>query len=263
MAILAHPDDESLGMGATLARYAAEGVSTHLVCATRGEKGWFGPPHNYPGPQALGQVRSAELLAAAAELQLKSVDFLGYIDGELDQADLALAAARLAELLRRHRPDVVVSFGPDGDYGHPDHIAICQITSAALLLAADPAHPAEGAPHCVQKFYYLVNSPRLAGLLRAQFGEEINIEVDGVRRSLVTWPDWAITTRLELAPHWPAAHRAVLCHRSQLPSLSDGVEQLPERVWQDILTACNSFYRQYSLVSLPTGGETDLFAGLR
>ena len=73
---LAHPDDESLGTGGILARYADEGIETYLVTATRGEHGWFGEEANYPGPQALGRLREAELLAAAKELSLREVNFL-------------------------------------------------------------------------------------------------------------------------------------------------------------------------------------------
>ncbi|HMQ31494.1 MAG TPA: PIG-L family deacetylase, partial [Chloroflexaceae bacterium] len=78
---LAHPDDEAMGAGGLLARYAAEGVATHLVCATRGERGWTGDPDAYPGPAALGRVREAELRAAAAALGLRSVSFMDYLDG--------------------------------------------------------------------------------------------------------------------------------------------------------------------------------------
>src|SRR5216683_2480834 len=82
MAVLAHPDDESLGVGGILAKYAAEGIETSLVTATRGERGWFGDEHEYPGLEALGQIREAELRAAAEVLGIRSVDFLEYIDGE-------------------------------------------------------------------------------------------------------------------------------------------------------------------------------------
>src|SRR5579863_3812161 len=91
MAVLAHPDDESLGFGGVLAKYAAEGIETFLVTATRGERGWFGDEREYPGLVALGQIREAELHAAAEALGIRSVDFLGYIDGDLDQADPATA----------------------------------------------------------------------------------------------------------------------------------------------------------------------------
>src|SRR5215471_13253843 len=87
MAILAHPDDESLGNGGALARYAAEGVDVTLVTATRGQVGWFGEPSENPGMQALGQLREAELRAAATELGIREVVLLDYVDGELGLAD--------------------------------------------------------------------------------------------------------------------------------------------------------------------------------
>lgn len=85
LAVLAHPDDESLAIGPTLAKYAATGVETYLVTATRGERGWLGATSAYPGPTALGQLRQQELVAAAATLGLTEVNFLGYCDGEVDR----------------------------------------------------------------------------------------------------------------------------------------------------------------------------------
>ena len=139
MCVLAHPDDESLGMGGTLAKYAAEEIETYLVTATRGERGWFGDEKEYPGLEALGKIREAELLNATKELGICDVKFLDYIDGDLDQADPAEAVAKIVSHLRRVRPDVVITFDPNGAYGHPDHIAICQFTTAAVLAAADRA----------------------------------------------------------------------------------------------------------------------------
>src|ERR1700687_2036782 len=139
MCVLAHPDDESLGNGGILAKCAAEGVETYLVTATRGERGWFGNESDYPGLEALGKRREAELLAAAQVLGIRRVDFLDYIDGDLDQAPPSEVIAQIVGHVRSVKPDVVVTFGPDGAYGHPDHIAICQLTTAALVAAADPA----------------------------------------------------------------------------------------------------------------------------
>ena len=95
MCVLAHPDDESLGTGGILARYAAEGVDTYLVTATRGERGWFGPEEDYPGPELLGRQRAAELRAAAKVLGLSEVVFLDYLDGQLDQANPAEAMSAI------------------------------------------------------------------------------------------------------------------------------------------------------------------------
>src|SRR6476659_9671343 len=139
MCIFAHPDDESLGMGGTLARYADEGIETHLLTATRGERGWFGDEASNPGLKALGEMREAELHAAARVLGIRSISFLDYIDGDLDQAPAVKVAAEIAGHVRRIRPQVVVTFGPEGAYGHPDHIAISQLTGSALMLSASSA----------------------------------------------------------------------------------------------------------------------------
>ena len=138
MCVLAHPDDESLGTGGALAKCAAEGVATYLVTATRGERGRFGDSKESPGPEIVGKAREAELLAAAKELGLREVRFLDYPDGALDQVDTAEAIEKIAGHLRRVKPQVVITFGPEGAYGHPDHIAISQLTTAAIVCAADP-----------------------------------------------------------------------------------------------------------------------------
>src|SRR4051812_27216436 len=93
MFVLAHPDDESLGFGCTVAKYADEGVETYLVTATRGERGWTGEENDYPGLEALGKIREEELLDAAKILGVHSVEFLDYVDGDLDMADHAEAVA--------------------------------------------------------------------------------------------------------------------------------------------------------------------------
>jgi len=132
MGVLAHPDDESLGIGGTLAKYASEGVETYLVTATRGERGRFGESGEKPLPEVVGRVREAELREAARVLGVHEVNFLDYSDGDLDQVNVAEAIARIVDHLRRVKPHVVITFGPEGAYGHPDHIAISQLTTAAV-----------------------------------------------------------------------------------------------------------------------------------
>src|SRR5437764_1163102 len=124
MCILAHPDDESLGMGSTIARYAHEGAEVHLLTATRGERGWLGDEASNPGLTELGRLREGELIAAARVLGIKSLALLDYTDGDLDQAAVDKIVPEIVGHIRRVKPQVVISFGPDGGYGHPDHIAI-------------------------------------------------------------------------------------------------------------------------------------------
>lgn len=135
MAVFAHPDDESLGAGGTLANYASEGVEVSLVTATRGDAGRFHGRRlddaQHPGPSQLAQIREAELRAAASALGVRDVSCLDYHDQQLDRADPRQAVADIAWHVRRLRPDVVITFGPDGGYGHPDHVAISQFTTAA------------------------------------------------------------------------------------------------------------------------------------
>ena len=143
MAILAHPDDESLGFGGTLAKYAAEGIETYLVTATRGERGRFGSQGKGADPAEVGRVREAELRAAAAVLGIGEVSILGYPDGAVDQMDAAIAIRAIVGHIRRVRPHVVITFGPEGAYGHPDHIAISQFTTAAVVCASDAGYYAD------------------------------------------------------------------------------------------------------------------------
>ncbi len=262
MAVLAHPDDESLGFGGTLARYAAAGIETSLVCATRGERGWTGEPAAYPGPRALGRLREGELLAAAAALGIADVKLLNYIDGELPRADPSAAITRIVAELRRVRPDVVVTFGPDGAYGHPDHVAISQLTTAAIVCAADPTFDdgIRAEPHRVAKLYYRVWPAAEAARYEAVFGRA-TIDVDGQRREGIAWPDWAVTARLDTAAHWSAVRAAVSCHRSQVGGSAALAALAPEA--HRALRGTQHFYRAISSVDTGHGVEDDLFAGLR
>src|SRR5438128_2729602 len=177
LCVLAHPDDESLGTGGTLARYATEGVETYLVTATRGERGRFGDGRESPGPEIVGRTREAELLAAARELGLRDVRFLDYPDGALDSVDPAAAIEKIAGHLRRVKPHVVVTFGPDGAYGHTDHIAICKFTVAATVAAADPGYVVSPAdqwpPPTLPKLYYYAPSKALLDRYQDVFGEPV------------------------------------------------------------------------------------------
>lgn len=262
LAVLAHPDDESLGFGGVLAKYAAEGVETSLITATRGERGWPGDPQENPGLEALGRLREGELRAAAQVLGLSHVHLLDYIDGDLDQADPAEAIGRLVAHLRRIRPDVVLTFDPFGAYGHPDHIAICQFTTAAVLAAADPTagYASDLEPHRVAKLYYLVSTQDMADVYQAAFGELI-MPVDGVERRLAIWPEWAITSRIDTGAYWRQVWDAISCHRSQLPgygALASVVQERHASLW-----GTQTFYRALSLVNGGRTPEHDLFAGLR
>ena len=148
LVILAHPDDESFPMGGTLAKYAAQGVRVTLVCATRGEAGIAGF-----SPLEAGKIRERELRAAAKTLGIHAVHFLNYLDGELAQANPDVLVAQLMNLMRQIRPEVVITFGPDGISGHPDHVAISRLTSQAFDRALQ-----RGLLPLTSRLYYLAPS---------------------------------------------------------------------------------------------------------
>ena len=259
MAIMAHPDDESLGIGGTLAKYAAEGVEVTLLTATRGERGWQRTDAPNPGLEALGQVRQAELYEASKILGLREVCFLDFIDGDLDAAAPAKAIQPIVAHLRRVRPQVVVTWSPDGGYGHPDHIATCQFATAAVLCAADPLYASgTGQPHRIDKLYYIALTQMRAELYAKAFGDE-PFPVDGVDRHSAPIPDWEVTTRLDAYDYWQTVWQAAQCHRSQLDGLTKRF--LDEEL--RMLWGLQTFYRVFSLVNGGRALENDLFEGLR
>jgi N-acetyl-1-D-myo-inositol-2-amino-2-deoxy-alpha-D-glucopyranoside deacetylase len=171
----AHPDDESIGTGATMARYAAEGAQVTLVTCTLGELGEVIPPElaqlAADADGQLGRYRIGELDAACAALGVTDHRFLGGPGRWRDsgmigtpanedprcfwRADVDEAARALAAIVREVRPQVMVTYDDDGFYGHPDHIQAHRVAWRAFQLAADPAVTLAGglAPWPVAKFY--------------------------------------------------------------------------------------------------------------
>lgn len=263
MCVLAHPDDESLGMGGAIARYASEGVEVTVVCATRGEMGRFGHAPEKPAPEVVGRAREAELRAAAEILGIGEVVFLDYTDRSLDAADPLEAQRKIAGHIRRIRPQVVVTFAPDGAYGHPDHIAISQFATGAVLASSDPDFEAcDGAyaPHRVSKLYYIAWSGAKWEAYQEALKRLVCV-VDGSERQAAPWPEWAVTTVIDTAAFWPVAWRAVQCHKTQVAIFSK-LEHMSEAGHRG-LWGTQEFYRAMSLVNGGRRRETDLFEGLR
>ncbi len=268
LAVLAHPDDESLGAGGTLAKYSAEGVEVSLLTATLGQSGRYrGHPRDdpeHPGALELGRIREIVLRAAASVLGVRNVRLLGYHDQDLDQANPREVTARIAGHLRRIRPDVVVTFGPDGAYGHPDHVAISQFTTAATVAAADSAFVCDGVeadltPHAISKLYYLAWPELTWAAYQSAFRKLIST-VDGVERQATPWPDWAITTMIDTREFWPTVWRAVSCHESQVVAYERLKDLSPEH--REALWGRQSFYRAFSTVNGGRARETGLFDGI-
>ena len=248
LAVLAHPDDESLGNGGALAHYAQAGIATYVITATRGQRGRFFDNANRPSDEEVGRAREGELRAAARELGVHEVTVLDYMDGSLDRANPAEAVRTIASHIRRIRPQVVLTFDQFGAYGHPDHIAICQFATAACIDAG------------VAKLYYMALDQPKWDVYQAAFKKLVS-NVDGVERAATVWPEWSITTRIDARKEWPIVWRAVQCHRTQnaiYANLATLSEAQHEKLW-----GAPAYYRVFSTVNGGREPETDLFAGLR
>jgi LmbE family N-acetylglucosaminyl deacetylase len=139
LAVFAHPDDETFCAGGTLAKYAAAGWELMAVSATRGQAGQIRDPL-VATRRTLGQVREREFYAACEQLGVDHARVLDYMDGALQDVDPHELTGAVIQIIRAFRPDVVITFGPDGAYGHPDHIAIGAATTRAFELAGSPRH---------------------------------------------------------------------------------------------------------------------------
>ena len=168
LAVLAHPDDESFGLGGTLALYAQKGYDTYYVCATRGEAGDVAE-ELLNGYADKAELRTDELMRAAKHLGLKGVFFLGYRDSGMPGTEdnkhpdaqinhsINEVAGRIVKHIRELKPDIVLTFDPIGGYKHPDHIHVHQATKLAFERASDASfHPEAGAPFRPSALYYQV-----------------------------------------------------------------------------------------------------------
>jgi len=261
MCVLAHPDDESLCVGGTIARYAAEGVEICLVVATRGERGWRGEATLDPGLKRVGQIRQGELQNAAHYLGVREIYMLDYVDGEVVAAPFQDLVSRIVRAIRQFRPDIVITFDPHGMYGHPDHIAISQATATAIVNAADAGY--DGAwspvPHRVLKLYYRVYSERSLEKYQEIFGT-LKMSVENVERGATPWRDWAITTRIQTHEYSGVMWKAIACHRSQFAV--DESMHSRFNAYRASERGGESYYRVLSAVNVGRGMETDLFDGV-
>jgi len=141
LVVMAHPDDESMATGGLILRHTREGIEVNLICATRGEKGWGGKP---PGARQedLAQIRTAELETAASALALTGYELWDYPDGGVEGSAQAEITERIRQRISEDAPAAVVGWGPDGVYGHPDHIAMGRCTDAAVAAIPEATRPA-------------------------------------------------------------------------------------------------------------------------
>ncbi len=216
LVILAHPDDEN-GIGGTLARYAAEGVRVVLVCATRGEAGTIFNA-DLATPATIAQVCEQELRCSCATLGIEPPRFLNCEDGAVRQCS-EVALERVVRMMRLLRPQIVITFGPDGIYGHPDHVAISRLTTRAWELSGDsdafPQHEEAGltAYRPGRLFYVALPASLIAGWSRFT---DLNVELNGESLPFRGVPDEEITLTLDVKPYLEQKLTAAACHRTQV-----------------------------------------------
>jgi LmbE family N-acetylglucosaminyl deacetylase len=276
MAVHAHPDDEATGTGGVLARYAAEGIRTVLVTCTDGACG-DGPGGVKPGepghdPAAVAAMRREELQASCDVLKVTHLETLDYADsgmmgwaandapGSFWRTPVEEGAARLAELLRHYRPDVVVTYDENGFYGHPDHIQTNRITMAALeLTGMTPKVYWTTAPRSMMQRFGEVMREFGSDWEEADPAETGSDPAEAEVMPEIGLPDEEITTWVDTTEFGGQKFDALAAHASQGENiffLRMGKERFTE------LMGVETFVR----VQDTTGAavpENDLFAGLR
>jgi len=276
LAVLAHPDDESFGIGGTLARYADEGVDVHIAIATDGVAGSVIPGYEHTLAE-LAAVRRRELDEAIAILGATLHTFgyrdSGYIGDPANKhpeafinADDVEATGRVVALIRQIRPQVVITHDETGGYYHPDHIHCWKITTAAFHMAGDPAqYPDIGpAPYQPQRLYYTGFSNRMVKVftlimrLRGQDPKRAgrNKDIDWTRIGL---DPRRLNAHVDYRRYWDVKRAAGAAHASQGGGMSRS-RLLPEP-FQRRFMATGTYIRAYPL---PREGERerDLFAGV-
>lgn len=280
LVIFAHPDDESHGPGGTLAKYAAEGVQVHYLCATRGEAGTVDEGFLRNGG-SIADLRTAELHHAAGELGISTVQFLGYRDSgmagspdnlhpaSLCSAPLDEVAGRIAESIRRLRPDAIITHDQYGWYGHPDHLQCYQATLRAYELLygfrPDEAQEDYWAFRYIPRLYVssfskwmlklMVRMMPLFGRDPRRHGQNQDVDL----KAIASW-DVPLTARIQVGAYLAAKDRAIACHASQQP-LTQSKNALVCALLRR-MQSVESFSRLYPPVAPGEALERDLFGGI-
>jgi mycothiol S-conjugate amidase len=282
LSVHAHPDDEASKGAGTVAKYAAQGVRTVLVCCTGGEAGdILNPAMDTEEVRAdLHAVRMRELERATSIIGYTDVELLGYRDSGMPgtpfnedprcfaKADLDEAVAKLVGIIRRTRPQVIITYADDQQgYPHPDHLRVHDITLPAFDAAADPSmYPSAGGgaePWQPLKLYYSAWSRARMVAMHEKF-LELGLESPFDQR----WferpsQDHRITTKIDVSDHMDVRREALLAHATQIDPSSPFWFGLPPDVARTVYPV-EDYVRARSLVPVDESGiEDDLFAGVR
>jgi LmbE family N-acetylglucosaminyl deacetylase len=256
MAIYAHPDDETFGLGGTMALYAERGIPVTMICATRGEVGEIAPDSGAT-PETLGAFREQELRDAMAILGVTDVRFLDFRDsgmaGTPENADpraLHNAAAErvvapLVAAIREQRPRAICTWDESGGYGHPDHVAVHHHATDAFRAAGQPslfpeAGPAWQTPRLFYTAIPLDEFRRVMDEMRAQ-----GIDVPGFAEGgeIDNLPRVAPNCIIDVSPYFEQKMRAMLAHRSQITQ-DDPFMRMPEALQRSFFGR-EYFYRAH------------------
>ncbi|MCU1355299.1 MAG: mca [Acidimicrobiales bacterium] len=277
LSVHAHPDDEASKGAGTVAKYVAEGVEATLVCCTGGEAGdILNPAMDRPEVrERIDEVRREELDRSAEIIGFGEVVMLGYRDSGMPdspenadprcfaRAPLDEAVGRLVAIIRRTRPQVILTYGDDQEgYPHPDHLRVHDISIVAWDAAADPElYPEAGEPWAPQKLYYSTWArARILAMHQGFLDAGLESPFDDRWFERPSQDD-RITTKVDVSEFYAARSGALKAHATQIDPESPFWFGLPDDVmtklypWEDYQLA-------KSRVSAPTP-ESDLFAGLR
>ena len=275
LAFHAHPDDEVLSTGGVLGKYAQEGRQVVVVTATDGAEGEV---HNYDNPEEVSarlvEVRAAELAEALSILGVENHAWLGYRDSGMMgtdanshpdcfwQADFMEAVGRMVRLIREYRPEVMTVYDAFGGYGHPDHINVHRVGTAAFFGASDlgrfPLEDGEELWEPLKLYWSVWPRSRIVTYATIQFERGDITEEDLETARHAGTPDQDVTCTVDVRDRINLKKAALQAHRSQVPSdwswMSVSEDLLPEIVGKE------TFLRVFSRVEAPHR-EDDLFAG--
>lgn len=281
LTVHAHPDDESSKGASTVAKYHAQGVHTVLVCCTGGEAGdILNPAMDRPEIiENLGEVRMKELAAAVEVIGYDELVLLGYRDSGMPdsehnkhadcfaQAPLDEAVEKLVAIIRRARPQVIVTYADNQQgYPHPDHLKVHDITVPAFDAAGDPEmYPDAGPPWQPLKLYYTSWSRKRMLAMHDKF-IELGLEspfagrIEAMREQAASSPD-PNTTSIDIAEYADVRGNALLAHATQIDPKSPFWFGLPPEI-QRTVHPYDDYILARSLVP-SEAPEDDLFAGVR
>lgn len=276
LAVVAHPDDETFGCGGLLAKCAAEEVRVVLICATRGEAGKISDP-SLATPENLAQVREGELRAACDILGVQELHILRYRDSGMEgapenghpealcRADNDEVVREIVGIIRRNRPQVMLTFDPNGGYGHPDHIAIHDAAREAFHAAGDPDRypgPLDDSqePYRPHKLYYFV-FPRSAVRAFREAAREAGLEsgMGDIDPESMGVSDHEVTTLVDVGRYMDKSAEAARCHRTQIRG--DPFGWMPESLRARLLST-EHLVRAEPPFNHGEPVEKDIFAGI-